>query len=159
GQQYAPIWTPDGSRFAFASFVRGRKGALLWINPDGNGPAEPLTTMDVTGGTPVAWRPPDGNELVFVFDGSLWTLSRDRKTEPRQLVRGAHADFSPDGNWLAYSAEGQVWVQPYPALDRRVQVSTNGGGEPVWRRDGREMFYREPASADSLKTRIMAVPI
>src|SRR5262249_50738011 len=77
-------------------------------------------------------------------------------------VRSQQADFSRDGRWLAYSTfpVRQVYVQPYPALDRRVQVSTNNGSSPAWRQDGRELYYVEDASAGGpLKIRVMAVPI
>jgi serine/threonine-protein kinase len=56
------------------------------------------------------------------------------------------ARLSPDGRWLAYvtdeSGSRQVMVQPFPGPGPRVQVSTNGGAEPVWSRDGRRIFYR-----------------
>ena len=78
------------------------------------------------------------------------------------------ADFSPDGRWLAYAStssdadqvQGQVFVQPYPALDRREQISTHGGVAPLWRHDGRELYYLENASGDGpLKVRVMAVAV
>ena len=54
----------------------------------------------------------------------------------------------------------QVYVQPYPALDRRAQVSTEGGTNPAWRRDGREMYYLQNVSAGGAqKVRVMAVPV
>jgi hypothetical protein len=54
----------------------------------------------------------------------------------------------------------QVFIQPYPALDRRAQVSSENGASPAWRHDGRELYYVENASADGpLKIRVMAVPI
>ena len=71
-------------------------------------------------------------------------------------------DISADGRWLAYTSgsPGEVYVQPYPALDRRVQVSIDGGVEPVWRRDGREMYYLQDVSnGGALKVRVMAVPV
>ncbi|MEO7273566.1 MAG: hypothetical protein ABIX28_24155 [Vicinamibacterales bacterium] len=63
---------------------------------------------------------------------------------------------------MAYlsGSPGQIYVQPYPALDHRVQVSIEGGTEPVWRRDGREMYYLQNVSAGgALKVRVMAVPV
>ena len=64
--------------------------------------------------------------------------------------------LSPDEQWLAYvsdeSGRDEIYVRPFPALDRRVIVSTNGGDEPVWSHDGRELFYLED-------TRMMAVTI
>ena len=55
--------------------------------------------------------------------------------------------FSPDGRWLAYvsdeSGRNEVYVRPYPEHDPRVPISTDGGTEPVWSRDGRELFFRK----------------
>jgi Tol biopolymer transport system component len=60
--------------------------------------------------------------------------------------REVQARFSPDGKWLAYvsdeSGRPEVYVQPYPALDQRVPVSTDGGAEPVWSPDGRRLYFR-----------------
>lgn len=55
------------------------------------------------------------------------------------------ARFSPDGRWVAYisdeSGRYEVYVQPFPATGGKWQISRNGGAQPVWRRDGRELFY------------------
>jgi protease II len=57
-------------------------------------------------------------------------------------------EFSPDGHWLAYgsdeSGRNEVWVQAYPGPGPRVKVSVNGGTQPVWAQNGRELFYVEP---------------
>ncbi|HYE73379.1 MAG TPA: hypothetical protein VEF04_08610, partial [Blastocatellia bacterium] len=54
--------------------------------------------------------------------------------------------LSPDGRWLAYTAkehgQWQIYVQPFPALDGKWQVSTEGGQQPVWSRTGKELYYR-----------------
>ena len=177
GQQAGPVWTPDSSRLAFTSSV-GREivGPVLLIDPDGRSPAERLTTTSVMG-IPGSWTP-DGRALAFttlashptagdssasIVRNEIWVASRDGKTEPRQLLsEGRAADFSADGRWLAYisGSPSQVYVQPYPALDRRAQISTEGGINPAWRRDGREMYYLQNASASgALKVRVMAVPV
>ena len=54
--------------------------------------------------------------------------------------------FSPDGHWMAYVSEEsgrrEIFVQPYPGPGGKWQISTEGGNEPVWNRNGRELFYR-----------------
>ena len=55
--------------------------------------------------------------------------------------------FSPDGNWIAYVSDQSgiedVWIAPYPDADSPIRISTAGGTEPVWSRDGGELFYRD----------------
>ena len=68
-----------------------------------------------------------------------------------------HAQFSPDGQWMAYasneSGQPQIYVQTIPAGGAKRQVSTTGGDQPRWRRDGKELFY---ISADR---KLMAAPV
>jgi eukaryotic-like serine/threonine-protein kinase len=166
GEQSIPIWTPDGSRLAFSSAVKGTY-SVLSINADGSGSAATLATSTARG-FPSAWTH-DGSALLTLFlDGQMRLIPRDGKTEPRPLaISGvAQADFSPDGRWLAYSSRpnmngrDDVYVQSYPGLDHRERVSSENGASPAWRRDGRELYYVEDASADGpLKIRMMAVPI
>ena len=60
----------------------------------------------------------------------------------------AHAQFSPDGRWLAYlsteTGRQQIYVVPFPSLSSKVQISTDGGVQPRWRRDGKEIYYIAP---------------
>ena len=55
--------------------------------------------------------------------------------------------MSPDGHWVAYvsnlAGQWRVYVQPFPEGGRVIPISTGGGTEPVWSRDGRELFYRD----------------
>jgi hypothetical protein len=95
----------------------------------------------------------DGREL-FYFDhtgGGIWVLAVDGDRVPRKLLRSADNErwprLSPDGRWMAYVADEskqvEVFVQSYPELGTRRKVSVNGGGEPVWSHDGRELFFRQ----------------
>ena len=71
------------------------------------------------------------------------------------------AEFSPDGRWMAYrsneSGTEEIYVQAFPGPGERHRVSTNGGSNPVWARNGRELFYT--ALASSGKLRMMEVDI
>jgi len=55
--------------------------------------------------------------------------------------------FSPDGRWFAFvtdeSGRAEVYVQPYPGPAPKISISNNGGVQPVWAKDGRQLFYRE----------------
>jgi hypothetical protein len=72
----------------------------------------------------------------------------DRRPKPfltSQVMKGS-GRFSPDGKWIAYcSAESgrpEVYVQPWPGPGPKIQISSEGGTDPIWSRDGRELFYR-----------------
>jgi hypothetical protein len=115
---------------------------------------------------PTDWSP-DGHFILYHsayadtgYDIFYLPLIGDRT--PRVFVRtpaaDLHARFSPDGRWVAYSAAEsgryQIYVQPFPnAADGRWQLSIDGGTEPRWRGDGKEVFF---IGADR---RMMAVPI
>ena len=72
----------------------------------------------------------------------------DRKAQPflRTQFNESAPRFSPDGRWLAYisdeSGRVEIYVQPYPGPGSKWQISTEGGTEPVWNPNGRELFYR-----------------
>ena len=80
----------------------------------------------------------------------IYALSLAGKWEPKPIINTpafeGGAQFSPDGRWIAYvsdeSGRMQVYVRPYPAMDRRWPISTEGGTSPMWNRNGRELFYR-----------------
>jgi Tol biopolymer transport system component len=70
--------------------------------------------------------------------------------QARPVLQSAFSEqwgvFSPDGRWVAYHSEesgrSEIYVQPYPGPGSRVQISTEGGFQPTWARNGRELFYR-----------------
>jgi Tol biopolymer transport system component len=79
----------------------------------------------------------------------IWVLRLgDHKVQPflRTQFNEASPRFSPDGHWLAYisdeSGRYEIYVQPYPGPGGKWQISTEGGTEPVWNPNGRELFYR-----------------
>jgi Tol biopolymer transport system component len=89
----------------------------------------------------------------------LWELSLPGGTVRALLVRPSHdawAQFSPDGQWVAFvsdeSGTNEVYVAHYPDMENRVIISTHGGHWPVWSPGGRELFYRQGYA-------VMAVPV
>ena len=82
-------------------------------------------------------------------DFNLEVLPLFRDKQPRQLLDASFnqrfGKFSPDGKWIAYASnetgQAEVYVRSFPALEMKVQISKGGGGSPVWRRDGKEIFY------------------
>jgi serine/threonine-protein kinase len=154
GHSDLPVFAPDGKRIVFRSRAGGVEGNLYWKAADGSGAVERLTTGERSQ-TPDSWSP-DGTTLAFVEEGDsegffqfdVWVLSiADRKTRPviRTAANEMTPEFSPDGRWLAYvsneSGRHEVYVQPYPGPGERHLISTNGGEQPAWSRDGRELFY------------------
>jgi Tol biopolymer transport system component len=153
GNSY-PVWTPDGKRIAFQSKKEEPSGPLkiFWQLADGSGGPERLTTSEDTQ-APLSWSP-DGQLLAFIeinpttgYD--IWVLRLgDHKAQPflRTPFNESVPRFSPDGRWLAYisdeSGRYEIYVQPYPGPGGKSQISTDGGTEPVWNPNGRELFYR-----------------
>jgi Tol biopolymer transport system component len=81
---------------------------------------------------------------------------------PRDLIRGTADSYeiaiSPNGRWLAYVSEesgtAEVYVRPFPNVDSaRIAISVGGGVEPLWSRDGTELFYRS-SRGDAMTTAV-----
>ena len=151
GSNQNSSWTPDGKHIAFQSSRDGAQN-IFWQMADGSGGLEKLISSEHTD-APHSWSP-DGQLLAFIeispatgIDIMVLRLS-DHKAQPflqTPFNEGAPR-FSPDGRWLAYlsdeSSRVEIYVQPFPGPGGKWQISTDGGTEPVWNRNGRELFYR-----------------
>jgi Tol biopolymer transport system component len=150
-EEDAPNWTPDGERISFRS--RGEGQDIAWRAADGSGAVEKLTHGAATA-LRHSWSP-DGKVLLFddrhptsLFDIWILPLEGERQTRPflQTPANERPGGFSPDGRWFAYisdeSGRFEVYVQPFPGPGGKWQVSTEGGRQPVWARNGREIFYR-----------------
>jgi eukaryotic-like serine/threonine-protein kinase len=151
---FAPVWSPDGRRVFFSDM--GRVFATI---PDGSG--RTVLILDTPEVYPTGITP-DGRTLVVhgvgvatASPGShIGAVSLEETPRLTLLVRESgnqrNGVVSPDGRWLAYqsdeSGRQEVYVRPYPNTDEgRWQISVDGGGQPLWSRDGRELFYRAAA--------------
>jgi tRNA A-37 threonylcarbamoyl transferase component Bud32 len=154
GSSHAPIWTPDARRIAYRTW-KGGAMTMSWLPADRSGPEERLVNY-------TAWQSatsfsPDGKYLAFdqydrtsPLGGDIWILPLEGDRQPRPFVKtgfpeGA-AKFSPDGQWVAYSSmesgRPEIYVQAWPGPGAKIQISSDGGTDPLWRRDGKEIFYR-----------------
>ena len=143
-----PVWTPDGKKIVF----KGIQNRLFWQPADGSAPAEELTKSELlTNNIPSSFSQ-DGQVLAFVGNDpgfTLYTLPL-KEGKPQLFLRTPTRQtaprFSPDGRYIAYTADesgrAEIYVRPYPGPGGKWQVSTEGGGEPVWNPNGRELFYR-----------------
>ncbi len=143
-----PVWSPDSARIAFYS-VRSGNGDI-YVRPASG--ASPDELLYGTGDIEVAtdWSR-DGKRLLFSakspYDIFAMPMAGDRTPQP--VIAGPANEyagkFSPDGQWIAYvsneSTRDEVYVQNLSAGAGKSQVSNAGGSSPVWRRDGRELFY------------------
>ena len=161
GDNWGPLWTRDGSALAYAT-DRGDTSHVVLQRLNGSAPVTLgsshtdlwPTAFSVDQKTLVVQEQPETDDY-FV---SRLTLDTGGRPEPMiegpGLPRGA--SVSPDGRWVAYTANqsgrSEVFIQGFPVAGARRQLTVDGGREPVWRRDGRELFYRSGS-------RMFAVPI
>ena len=167
GPNRYPVWTPDGKSIVFRSNSPAAPG-LYWVRSDGSGEAQRLTDGSLNE-TPYSFSP-DGKRLALQQMGNdrsmdLFTApveidsAHPRLGKPELFLGTPFAEtlpaFSPDGRWLAYrsneSGNPEVYVRPFPGPGGKWQISTGGGGFPVWSHDGRELLF------ETLDNRVMAV--
>jgi eukaryotic-like serine/threonine-protein kinase len=164
GMDRSPVWSPDGTRIVFVG-ERSLKVSLRQKLVDGTAADETLLEGS-DNITPTDWSD-DGRFIAYTLSGAfpqrndIWVLPLFGDRKPFPLVQTAFLEnsavFSPDGRWIAYmsneAGRPNVYVQPFPEGGARHQVSRDGGGQPVWRSDGKELFFIGPDGT------MMAAPI
>jgi Tol biopolymer transport system component/tRNA A-37 threonylcarbamoyl transferase component Bud32 len=166
---YGPLWSPDGSRIAFASTRNGTTGIYI---KSSSGTGDDRLLAEIKGSPlPEDWSL-DGKSLVYLSPVSgardLWYLplaepAADSAQAPKPVPflttssAERHGQISPDGRWIAYISDEtgayEVYVRSFPNGSGKWQISTTGGYQPRWRRDGGELFYMDPSG------KLTAVPI
>jgi serine/threonine protein kinase/roadblock/LC7 domain-containing protein len=158
-------WSDDGRQIYFTPDINGTHSILV-KNADGSGEERSLVTFEKGQiGAVFLATSPEGKFLAYATWGAspkldIYTVALTGEAKPRLFLHSSGDSvapaFSPDGKWLAYestqSGRNEVYITPFPAGGAQYQVSTNGGERPVWRRDGKEIFYRE-------NLRLMAVGV
>jgi serine/threonine-protein kinase len=162
GRSYLPVLSPDDRRVAY-SCGSVSAHSLCVRAADGSGDEDVVVTrpdyLNMSDWTP------DGRALVYAVNTvdsghDVWTVALDGERRPQPLLTSRFDErspsVSPDGRWLAYSSDEsgqqQIYVQAFPALGAKAQVSRAGGEQPVWSRTGSELFYRQEDD-------LMAVPV
>jgi serine/threonine-protein kinase len=153
-REASPLWSPDGNHIIYSS---NRVDDVFRITTDGTGVIQQLTdsphyqfAYSIT---------PDGRQLLFAERGSnikgsdlaILTISSEPTSDSLLQTEFSEGDpaISPDGHWLAYTSDRsgkvEVYIRPFPNVDAAVwQVSVNGGRQPRWNPNGRELIYWGP---------------
>jgi Tol biopolymer transport system component len=151
---WAPFWSPQGDRIAFASTRNGGIYNLYQKAASATGQDE-LLFANGNSKRPSQWSQ-DGRFIVYSeldpktkYD--IWVLPIERGVErkPVPFLRSEfnelHGQLSPDSRWMAYtsdeSGQREVYVRPFPASERQWRISIAGGDQPRWRGDGKELFF------------------
>ena len=164
GDKFQVAWTPDAKRIVYSSTGQADGTfRLYWKPADGTGNEELLTSSQNRFSAPS--MTPDGKWLAYHVinpetSRDIWGLPLEGERKPRPLLQEpfneSAAAFSPDGRWLAYasdeSGQSEVYVHSFPGLEGKWRISTEGGGNPAWSHDGREIFYFSGKGLNERKT-------
>jgi Tol biopolymer transport system component len=160
---YLPVWSPDGTRFVFASNRSGPYNLFVMASDLASPPKQIIKRQDWS--FPNDWSP-DG-KLISVGEQTrttgfdIWFVSLEPAVEMKPfLVTSANesnAAFSPDGRWVAYQSDAsgqmELYVVSADGRGRKWMVSNEGGTQPQWNPDGNELFYRKEEEIMSVEIR------
>jgi serine/threonine-protein kinase len=159
GRSGSPEWSSDGNRVGWIRVDSGR-AAIRWQRADGSGSPVVIPTPGLA---PFKFLFAPGDKHLVVVAGSAFThdivlVPLDSTVAPRPLANAQTDELqptiSPDGRWLAFmtneTGRGEVYVSSVDDPTTRVQITTEGGVEPVWGSDGRSLIVRSGSSIVSL---------
>ena len=164
GNDVFPVWSPDATRIVFSS-TRIKGAHDIYQKTVLGAAAEDLLLATSEDKVVTDWSPDGGYILYFTYDSktqhNIWALPVTGERKPVPVVQTEFEErsgqFSPDGHWIAYqsneSGKFEIYLQPFPGPGPKLRISTSGGAEVRWRRDGKELFYV------ALDGQLMAVPI
>ena len=166
GEARWPLFSADGKSVTFEAYGTS-PGIYSLALGGGNAPQIVMDGKDNRGLTAASWSTygkwlaylqyvnvGGGIRQIFVRPVRDSTLGGEPRRFSPSTFNQTHADFSPDGHWIAYvspeSGTSEVYVQPFPGPGEKHRISTAGGTSPAWSRNGRELFYlRQPSRAST----------
>ncbi|HVR29938.1 MAG TPA: protein kinase, partial [Thermoanaerobaculia bacterium] len=165
GDTYMAIWTrPDGREILFNSVRPGNSGGIFRIARD-RPDQERLWLSGTIYQAPVS-ATPDGRRILLERSGAtgqveLWLRDLDGEGDEVRLTAEGTGEFtgdiSPDGTWVAFASDvtrnWEIYIRRLDGAGGAIRISSGGGSQPLWRRDGRELYYLDTLG------RLVAVPI
>jgi DNA-binding winged helix-turn-helix (wHTH) protein/Tol biopolymer transport system component len=143
-----PAWAPDGLRFAFTSMRSGEGDIFVKSIAAASDDSAWLKTNDVK--SVEDWSS-DGRFILYDDHNrhDLWLLPTFGERKPMEFLqthgRLRNGKISPDRRWIAYVSDetggNELYLQSFPAPGAKLRISTSGGNQPLWRQDGRELYY------------------
>ena len=146
-------WSPDGRSITYSANSRKGKLQLLRKAADGSGEEQQVAAFSDRDLWLTDWSPDGRYLLFFALDPEtrldIWAVAADGSQKPIPVARGPNDEingrFSPDGRWVAYvsneSGRNQIYLVPFQHGQGKWQVSTEGGNDIAWSRDGRTLYY------------------
>jgi len=159
GVSHWPVWSPDGIQLGYRSGPMTK--LRLWRVPADRSLAPQQVPASGSSQSAESWSP-DGRAIAYTvatFSTPPAIMVARLDGGQAEVFAGGKAPagsskFSPDGRWLAYcsneSGRPEVYVQAFPGPGPKIQISNEGGTDPVWKRSGGELYYRNGDSMMSV---------